>query len=226
MRLEPPPRDEGELLTRAHALAGRTLGSLAAALGTEIPAAALHAKGKLGTLLEAALGARPASGKSHDFPDLGVELKTIPIDGRGVPRESTYVAALRLSDAEELEWSTSWVRAKLSRVLFIPIETPEGAPWHERRVGAPVLWAPSEEQESILRADFDDAVGLVAIGRVEELTAHMGRWLQVRPKARDGRARTRAYGSDGEWLEANPRGFYLRAHVTSALLHDPAAVPR
>lgn len=226
MRLEPPPHDERELLARAHALAGRSLGSIAGALGAEIPAAALHAKGKLGTLLEAALGARPAAGKSHDFPDLGIELKTIPVDERGVPRESTYVAALRLADADELEWASSWVRAKLSRVLFVPLETASGAPWHERLVGAPVLWSPTAEQEAILRADFDDAVGLVAIGRVEELTAHMGRWLQVRPKARDGRARTRAYGRDGEWLEANPRGFYLRPHFTGALLLDPAAVPR
>jgi DNA mismatch repair protein MutH len=33
--------------------------------------------------------------------------------------------------------------------------------------------------------------------------------------------RTRAYGPDDEPLEAMPRGFYLRARFTTALLADP-----
>jgi DNA mismatch repair protein MutH len=77
----------------------------------------------------------------------------------------------------------------------------------------------------VLRGDFDDVVGLIGIGRIEELTAHRGRWLQVRPKARDGSVRTIAWGGGGEAIATVPRGFYLRARFTGAVLADPSALP-
>jgi DNA mismatch repair protein MutH len=59
---------------------------------------------------------------------------------------------------------------------------------------------------------------------VERLTAHVGLWLQARPKAAHGRIRRRAFGPEGEPLLAMPRGFYLRARFTTALLADPGTL--
>lgn len=213
------------LLTRARSLVGRELGEVAASLGVGSDGDAVRTKGTPGAILELALGASGGSSKVHDFPELEVELKTIPLDPRGTAVESTYVCTLSLADAEDQEWETSWVRAKLARVLFVPLVAPDGTAWPARRVGAPVLWSPTEEQDAILRADFDDVVGLIGVGRIEELTAHRGRWLQVRPKARHGRVRTVAWGAEGEAIATVPRGFYLRARFTSAILAEPGACP-
>jgi DNA mismatch repair protein MutH len=65
-------------------------------------------------------------------------------------------------------------------------------------------------------------MGILGSGRVEGLTARTGRWLQARPKAAHGRTRTRAYGPEGEPIESLPRGFYLRARFTEAILRDAA----
>jgi DNA mismatch repair protein MutH len=219
------PASIDELLTSARALGGATLADIAASLGLSTAGEAVRTKGTPGGILERALGATGGSSKVHDFPDLGVELKTIPVTERGAPIESTYVCTLSLADAEEQEWATSWVRAKLARVLFVPLVGDDGVPWPTRRVGAPLLWSPTEEQEQILRGDFDEVVGLVGVGRIEELTAHLGRWLQVRPKAAHGGVRTVAWGAEGEAIATVPRGFYLRARFTAAILADPAAVP-
>ncbi len=213
------------LLARARALVGRSVGDVATALGVSSAGEAVRTKGTPGAILELALGATGGSTKVHDFPELGVELKTIPVDRRGVPVESTYVCTLSLADAETQEWEDSWVRAKLSRVLFVPLVAEEGEPWPARRIAEPVLWEPTPEQDAILRGDFDDVVGLVGVGRIEELTAHRGRWLQVRPKAAHGRVRTVAFGAEGEAIATIPRGFYLRPKLTGALLVDPRAVP-
>lgn len=213
------------LLARARALVGKSVGEIAASLGVSSAGEAVRTKGTPGAILELALGATGGSSKVHDFPELGVELKTIPIDMRGVPVESTYVCTLSLADAETQEWDTSWVRAKLARVLFVPLLAEDGVPWPERCVAAPVMWSPTAEQEDILRGDFDDVVGLIGIGRIEELTAHRGRWLQVRPKAAHGRVRTVAFGAEGEAIATIPRGFYLRPRFTGAILADPRAVP-
>ncbi|MFT3924845.1 MAG: DNA mismatch repair protein MutH [Myxococcales bacterium] len=214
------PRDVLELSQRAAALAGRTLGEVAAEFAAQQGTGSLlHRKGKLGQLVERVLGASAGSRAEPDFPELGVELKTIPLDDAGRPRESTFVASFSLADADTATWESSSVRHKLAHVLWIPVIT-SGS---EQRFGRPLFWRPTREQEQVLRADFDDIMGTVAIGNVEGLTAHVGRWLQARPKAAHGRVRTLAYDEDGPQL-ALPRGFYLRARVTCELLRDPCTL--
>ncbi len=221
----PPPRSESELFARAHALVGTDVGELAARVGLGVAGSAVRTKGRPGEIVERALGATGGNAKVHDFPDLAIELKTIPVGPNGTPIESTYVCTLSLADADAQEWATSWVRSKLARVLFVPLLVSDGVPWHGRKIGTPRLWSPTPSQERALRADFDEAVGLVGIGRIEELTAHLGRWLQVRPKAANGRVRTIAYSAENEAIGTVPRGFYLRARFTGAILVDPAAEP-
>ena len=221
----PPPSCEAELRVRAEALAGHALGEIADALGWRGEGAGAHAKGKIGDLLERALGATGGSGATHDFPDLGIELKSVPVDEAGLPRESTYVCTLPFAEIDAADWATSWVKRKLARVLWLPVVTGDLAEWRSRRVGTPLLWSPTPAQEAVLRADFEDAVGLIGAGGIEEVTAHAGRWLQVRPKAADSRARAVAWGPEGEPVAAVPRGFYLRRRFTAAILRDPAARP-
>jgi DNA mismatch repair protein MutH len=215
------PRDERELVVRARDLEGASLADLAGGL-----AGGLHQKGKIGEAVERALGATAGSGAVHDFPELGVELKTIPVTKSGIPHESTFVCAVKVADAEHLDWQTSWARRKLARVLWVPVVGPKRGDPAERRIGAPLLWSPTAGQERVLQADFDDIVGLIGVGRVEDVTAHLGRWLQLRPKAANGRVRTVAFAMDGDVVETVPRGFYLRPSFTGAILRDPAAEPR
>lgn len=182
----------------------------------------LHTKGKVGELVERVLGASPAPGAVLDFPELGVELKTIPVDARGRPTESTFVCAFSVAEADSAEWETSWTRQKLAHVLWVPVAADEEG---RKIIGEPVFWRPTAEQDAILRADFDDVMGRIGIGDIESVTAHLGRWLQVRPKAANGSARTVAFGGEGERIDTIPRGFYLRARFTGALLRDPTAEP-
>lgn len=219
------PRSEAELLLRAEAILGRTVGEIAAEVGVAIDGGGARTKGKIGAVVERALGATGGSAAVPDFPLIGVELKTIPVDARGTPRESTYVCAFSLAEADQAEWATSWARRKLARVLWVPVETPLGSAIAARRIGRAVLWRPTPAQEAALSADFADIMGLVGIGRVEALDARVGRYLQARPKAAHGQARTRAFGREGEPVAATPRGLYLRARFTAAILADPAALP-
>jgi DNA mismatch repair protein MutH len=212
---------EAELLARARALAGMPVDALAGRMG-RVAEAGVHAKGKVGTLLEQALGATGGSQATWDFPELRVELKTVPVDARGLPRESTFVCTVSLIDADRAEWDTSWVKAKLARVLWVPVVTHEDG---ARFIGAACLWSPSPDQQRVLHEDFDEIMGRIGIGGIELLSARVGRWLQLRPKAADGSVRTSAPGVDGERLETVPRGFYLRARFTGAILADPAALP-
>jgi DNA mismatch repair protein MutH len=218
-----PPRDLGELASRAQGLAGRLLADLAAE--NALPFAGrggAHTKGKTGQLIEQLLGATGGSAAVHDFPALGVELKTIPVAPGLRPRESTYVCTLQLGEADRAEWASSWVRAKLAHVLWVPVVTDDAS---GPRVGEPRFWRPSPEQLAVLATDFDELMGTIAMGGIEGLTARVGRWLQVRPKGASSRDRTWSIAAEDSWVATVPRGFYLRTRFTGAVLRDPGAVP-
>lgn len=219
------PADLEDLAARLRVLGGMTLAELAFALGEWAPEGGLRTKGKVGELLERALGATGGPHAEVDFPGLGVELKTVPLDARGRVRESTFVCSVQLLDAERAEWSASWVKRKLSHVAWVPIADDASGDPALRRIGAGWLWRPSGAQERVLSEDFEELMGAVGVGGIEAVTAHRGRWLQIRPKAASGRSRTVAFGPDGERIETVPRGFYLRARFTAALLRDPEATP-
>jgi len=66
---------------------------------------------------------------------------------------------------------------------------------------------------------------MVVLGELDKLSAHHGTWLQIRPKAADSKARSRATTSSGAPNFALPKGFYLRATFTSMILKQHYALP-
>lgn len=213
-----PPRTIDELLLRAEALAGHTLADIARGAYIGVPTDPRRAKGWAGQLLERVLGATAASRAEVDFPGLGVEMKSVPVEPSGRPTEATYVCVAPLEVGALGTWETSWVRAKLRCVLWIPlVEASPERGLAGRVVGAPVLWSPSEEEERLLRTDWEEVANIVAHGELWRLHARMGQVLQVRPKAADGAETTWAQDEQG-WVRDTPRGFYLRPSFTGAVL--------
>jgi DNA mismatch repair endonuclease MutH len=135
-----PPRTEDELLMRCQYLAGKTLGVLAAELGVMVPDNLLRHKGWVGNLLELYLGADAGNKAEPDFVSLGIEMKTLPLNAQGQPKESTYVCTVSMSQSGELSWQDSWLKRKLAHVLWVPIEADVNIPLAERYVGNAWLW--------------------------------------------------------------------------------------
>ena len=214
----PPPRSEAELLARADALAGRSLGGIAAELGLHAPQTTRRGKGWTGTVIEYALGASAGSLPEPDFRLISVELKTMPIGANRRPLESTYVCTVPLAGDAAPDWCDSNVCRKLGRVLWVPFEGDRAIALPERRVGSALLWSPSPDEESRLASDWETLMDRVVLGRVDEISAREGECLQIRPKAANAAARRRAIGSSGAWETTLPRGFYLRPSFTAAIL--------
>lgn len=214
------PHSEDELLTRARQLAGQTLQQLAKQLQQSVPANLNHNKGWIGQLLEVHLGANSKSLPQPDFPQLGIELKTIPIKADGSPKESTYVCTVPMQNTIGLDWETAWLKQKLERVLWLPIEADATIPLQNRRVGQAILWSPSQSDMMTLRADWEELMDLVCLGQIEHITARHGTYLQIRPKAANSKALV--YSSDelGNKIPTLPRGFYLRTRFTKHILQQ------
>ncbi|CCG86138.1 DNA mismatch repair endonuclease MutH [Erwinia piriflorinigrans] len=214
----PPPQNEDELLARATALAGYTLGELALRIGLPIPRNLQRDKGWVGMLLERYLGASAGSKPEQDFAEIGVELKTIPVDAAGRPLETTFVCVAPLTGNSGVTWLNSHVRHKLARVLWVPVEGERSIALEQRRVGAALLWSPNAEEERQLQNDWEELMDMIVLGQVDRITARHGEVLQIRPKAANSKALTEAIGRNGQPVMTLPRGFYLKKTFTAPLL--------
>lgn len=214
----PPPQNEAELLARATALAGYTLGELALRIGLPVPRNLQRDKGWVGMLLERYLGASAGSKPEQDFAEIGVELKTIPVDAAGRPLETTFVCVAPLTGNSGVTWLNSHVRHKLARVLWVPVEGERSIALEQRRVGAALLWSPNADEERQLQNDWEELMDMIVLGQVDRITARHGEVLQIRPKAANSKALTEAIGRNGQPVMTLPRGFYLKKTFTAPLL--------
>jgi DNA mismatch repair protein MutH len=208
------------LLRHARALLGATLAEVADGLGMPVPVGAVRTKGWSGQVIERELGAGDGGVHGPDFASLGIELKTVPVQGGLVPLESTAVCQIDPVAIAGESWTTSYARRKLAQVLFIALEVPEGTrSVGERRVVAVNLWTPSPPEEAALSADFElFARDYFRRGRAAEITGHLGRVMQVRPKARNADDRRAAFGPDGKPVRIGKCGFYLRPAFVQGIL--------
>lgn len=218
MKAIQPPSSLDVLLARAEQLAGLTLAELAERFDVRVPQDLKRNKGWIGQLVECALGAHAGSKAEPDFPELQVELKTLPIQANGMPLETTFVTTLPLIYKGYLDFEDSVLFHKLRQVLWVPVQGDRCLPLAERRLGMPFLWRPSAAQWALLRQDWEELMELVCTGQVEQLSSVQGQVLQVRPKAAHGRVLTQAIGAEGQKIFTRPRGFYLKKKFTTSLL--------
>lgn len=215
------PKTETELLERAQTLAGTTLASLAKKANLSLPSSFNRAKGFVGELIEWYLGADGFNLSKPDFAHLGIELKTLPLNERGEPQESTYVCTAPHSLSAAFEtWQTSRVRLKLARVLWVPFEASKTIPIEARRIGTPLLWCLSSDMETILKQDWEELTEMLITGKINQLSARFGTYLHIRPKAAHSRVLSRTWDENSETILTGPKGFYLRTDFTKKILKE------
>lgn len=212
-----PPDTLAELMDNAIALSGRTLADIAKTCQLPMPHDLKKHKGWCGELIEIALGADAHHRPLPDFTQLDVELKTIPVNLSGTPQESTFVCVASLNP-EQIAWHHSLVYKKLKTVLWVPILSDRSIPLAARIIGRPFLWQPNEDEMNLLKNDYEHLMSYIIEGNSAGLSAKIGQYLQIRPKARNSLKHTKTLDAWGDDFKMNPRGFYLRASFTKKII--------
>ena len=211
------PNSVEELKYRASLLAGKKISDIANELKIEVPGSLHRTKGWIGQVLECVLGATANNRAEPDFPALGVELKTIPLNSALMPSESTYVCTAPTTP-DAMCWEESWICKKLSHVLWVPVEGALAKSLGDRVIGTPFLWKPSAEQEAVLKQDWEELTELLYFGGIEKLSAKYGTYLHIRPKAANSKVLIDVVNRDGYSVKVVPKGFYLRTTFTKQIL--------
>ncbi|MGN0909225.1 MAG: DNA mismatch repair protein MutH [Succinivibrio sp.] len=215
-----PPLDYAALTASLESIKGRTIADLAAAAGVPLPLGPLHGKGFQGELVERFLGASAPGLPIPDFPNLGCELKTLPLDERFRPLESTFICSAPLDPSAPSRFEDSILFHKISRVLFVFLIAPRSYSYQQRFVAGYRFWKPDERQMAAIRRDYEELMELAKTGGADAITARDGTVVQMRPKAADGSALTKVAGPDGQMVLTRPRGFYMRRSFTEGLLRS------
>lgn len=205
------------LMMQARKLSGLTFEELAHLSHSACPEKLLKSKGWLGQVVERLLGADAGSQALPDFSKLGIELKTLPLNALGQPKESTYVTYAPIP-FEESNWLNATVRLKLKQVLWFPYFC-EG-PVRHRRLGTPFLWSMNQAWEALLRQDWLELAEKMRLQQFDELNAKTGQYLHIRPKAPNSKTWIRVMNSQGEAMDVVPKGFYLRPAFTHQLVRE------
>lgn len=206
------------LLARCQQIAGLSFLQLAEQVGMRMPQLAAHRKGFIGQCIERALGASAGSKPIPDFPELDIELKTIPVGKERQALESTFVCSISFEQIAKESFETSLCYKKLRRVLWIPIEGDTVIPYPERRLGLGFLWSMDAQERSIIQQDWQELSDYIRFGEFDAISAHLGEYLQIRPKAANSQKHKNAIDAEGERIRTLPLGFYLRPAFTNGIL--------
>ena len=118
-----------------------------------------------------------------------------------------------------VDFESSLLWAKLRCILWIPlIAETKSINVQDRVIGEAILWQPSQDERSILEQDFNEIMELIVTGNIERLSAQVGQYLHVRPKALDSSKKTYTIDENGYKVITSPRGFYLRTQLTSKII--------
>jgi len=211
------PTTETELLERCALIEGLSFSQLASLTQTPIPVLPSRRKGWAGQAIEVALGATAGTKSLPDFHHLGIELKSIPLNEQGKPAESTFITTIPLLRIHHQTWPESQCYQKLKRVLWLPLEGAKHIPFEQRRLGQALIWSPNAEEERVLASDWQELSTMIGTGRLEEIDASMGEYLQVRPKGANAKSLCYGFDAEGNKVLTLPRGFYLRSRFTACI---------
>ena len=216
MLLSFTPTNTEALLSRASEFAGFTFHEVAEYLHISPPKYLKQDKGWCGQCVEQLLGASSGNKPRPDFVDLGIELKTIPIYPNAHPLESTYICTAPIPFRETV-WEESHVYQKIRYILWIPIIVDPNKTFLERRIGQACLWSPDPQEMCILQQDWEELTEYLISGQFDQLSARLGTFLHIRPKAASSRHPIPTANHEGDLIYTVPKGFYLRTSLTKTL---------
>jgi DNA mismatch repair protein MutH len=185
-------------------------------------------KGDLGGLVEAHFFELPPSTRGIDFPEAGLELKTTGLlqrrDGTFKAKERLVLTMINYLNIVDEEWESSvfFLKCRLMLILFYFYQK-EVPSIHQRFVLSPILYKMLENDEAVIRKDWEYIRDKVRQGKAHELSEGDTYYL--------GACRKGAGGTD-EALRAQPfsdlgakaRAFSFKPSYVNVLISGQAAL--
>ncbi|XBC39762.1 MAG: DNA mismatch repair endonuclease MutH [Buchnera aphidicola (Chaetogeoica yunlongensis)] len=214
---------EQDLLMRAKAIYRYTIKEIFIALDMTVSKNLVYNKGFIGKLLEYILGvsSKVRNKKCIDFPNLEIELKSIPVSKFNIPLESTFICNAPLMDnGIEYTWKNSYIYNKVKKILWIPIYGSLKTSFFNKVIGKAFIWTMKKSQLSVLEEDWNFFMDLISVGKINKISSRDGQFLQVKKKCKNNFYVSKYIDHRGQLKKINPRAFYLKKTFTQKILKN------
>lgn len=175
-----------------------------------------------GDVVQAALGEARNSSKKRDLQNFGLEIKTIPLDLERRVIWNTKICGLNYEEVATREWEASHVYHKLRTTLFVPVVKRTPAEWESWYMWGSFIWLPTEDDEAILKADYDAVRALVKGKKFDAITSKRqpkGPCKVLIPNTGGQNSEdVQAFEMDGETTESKRRAWFLHKEFTQRLI--------
>ena len=212
------PIDVFELQERLDLIVGRTIAELAILAKVPIPKHNKSAKGLAGQLVEIFLGAHAGNLAKPDFPHLGIELKTVPINFKCSPIASTYVCMANLHPRRFVPFKESTLYHKIRSLLLVFLLTTTSMPIWERVVAGYCFYEPEPHIMQQIEVDYNEFQELILLGNTSKIDGSYGNILQMLPKGANANDTVLVRNEESETIATMSRGYYLRNSFTKNVI--------
>lgn len=210
---------ERTLLMFAQGLCGYSVKEVSEALSEPIPKYLKKNKGFIGILLEKILGSNTTNNKSCvDFPSLGIELKSIPINELGYPLEDTCICTVPLTQNTGLMWENSYLYQKIKKILWIAVQGSKKILLQDRLFKKAFIWSPSKYETKIVKSDWEILMDKIVLGEFKKISSTDSNVLYIKNKHRNKFSRIKFTDELGNLQLIKPKAFYFKKRFTKILL--------
>ena len=122
-------------------------------------------KNQVATIIKKAIGFKNVNSNIKEFEQLGIVVKTIKVRKKDdMPLEAVSFPTMKLQEFEKELYEDSVFKEYIQKVLFIPIYS-DSSELSDRYLGNPFFWEPSDEQESIIKQEWQSYQDEVSNGK-------------------------------------------------------------
>lgn len=176
-------------------------------------------KGWIGKFLEKFLGSTSNNKREKDFPTIGIELKTVPINRQGKTLQDSFICMVHPIKGNNVTWEKSYIKYKLQKILWIPVQSDNNIPIMKRKICCPFLWSPNILENKILKNDWEEIMEKIFLGKIKNITLQKTMILKILSKGVNKISKTCAINEYGKKIKITPLAFYFKKKFTTELIY-------
>lgn len=180
-------------------------------------------KGASGLIVENLLGLKNNNKADADIPEIGCEVKVLPIqknrDGRIIVKEPTQIQMINYFQVADEKWETAKIRKKIDLtfwIIYLAKENSKSLHQNDYKIIDYFIDHPNENKLTIFKEDWEAIQDYIIKGWADKLSCSMGTYLEPKTKGANNRDKTDAPDGTGGKLRARRRAFYYKKNYTNS----------
>jgi len=201
---------------------GKTIGELKSELNIERKN---MKKGASGLIVENLLGIRNNNNADADIPEIGCEVKILPIqknrNGEIKAKEPTQIQMINYFEVANEKWETAKVRKKIALtfwVVYLAKENSISLQQDQYKIIDYFIDHPNEDRILVFKKDWELIQGFILKGLSDSLSCSMGEYLEPKTKGANNQDKTNAPDGKGGVLKVRRRAFYYKKAYTNGFI--------